>query len=242
MDSNHKNYDYIASFDRIDELLAQPRGNYEEVESLPDRDMLTYTNGFYAYCSALFIDIRDSSALPDVYNRPALAKLYRAYISEMVAIVNGLTQTREVNIVGDGVWAVFNTPKKSDINSVFSAACRVNTLVKVLNHKLKHAQYDTPIAVGIGMAYGRALMIKAGYNGSGISDVIYMGDVVNRSAKLAAEGSKGPGTPPMMIDNVFANNLDAHRTSLITKDRQRGCYTANAINTAMNDWYNANCT
>src|SRR5680860_1119371 len=98
MDSNYREYKHIDSFARIDEILKQPSTNFEEKQSLPDRDALTYTNGFYAYCSAMFVDIRDSSKLPDIYNRPALAKLYRAFISEMVSIMNGNAKARAINI------------------------------------------------------------------------------------------------------------------------------------------------
>jgi class 3 adenylate cyclase len=242
VDSNYKIYNYQASFSRLDDILAQPQTAYEEVDGLPDRDRLTYSNGFYANCSALFADIRDSSKLPELYRRPALAKLYRAYISEMVAIMNGSQQTREVNIVGDCVWAVFNTPFKAHINEVFSVAARANALVKVLNCKLMKAGYSQPISVGIGIAYGRALMIKAGYSGSGIADVVYMGDVVNHAAKLASQGCSGYLVPPIMIDDSFASNLDEDNQKLIAKDWSRGCYTTNVVNTVMNDWYAANCS
>lgn len=242
MDSNHKTYDHLSSFARLDDILALSQSNYEEVKELPDRDRLTYSNGFYAYCSALFVDIRDSSKLPDLYKRPALAKLYRAYISEMVAIMNGNEQAREINIVGDCVWGVFNTPLKKHIDGVFSTAARANSLVKVLNYKLGKAGYSTPIKVGIGMSYGRALMIKAGFNGSGIADVVYMGDVVNHAAKLAAQGNNGYAVPPMMIGDVFASNLNEDYTKLVTKDSARGCYTANVVNIAMNDWFEEHCT
>jgi class 3 adenylate cyclase len=188
MDSNYKWYNHVASAERIDAILAQPQGNYEEVDSLPDREKLSYTNGFYANCSALFVDIRGSSALPAKYKRPALAKLYRAYISEMVAIFNSSSLAREINIVGDGVWAVFNTPLKSNIDDVFTVAATANSMMRILNHKLRKSGYES-VNVGFGMAWGRALMVKAGYSGSGISDVVYMGDVVNRAAKLAAKGS-----------------------------------------------------
>lgn len=242
MDSNHKSYNHISSFSRLDEILAASQSNYEEVKELPDRDRLTYSNGFYAYCSALFVDIRDSSKLPDLYKRPALAKLYRAYISEMVAIMNGNEQAREINIVGDCVWGVFNTPLKKHIDGVFSTAARANSLVKVLNYKLGKTGYSTPIKVGIGMSYGRALMIKAGFSGSGISDVIYMGDVVNHAAKLAAQGSNGYAVPPMMIGEVFASNLNEDNAKNVTKDSARGCYTTHIVNVAMNNWYEQNCT
>jgi class 3 adenylate cyclase len=241
MDSNHKTYNYISSFERLDGILAQSSSNYEEVKELPDRDRLTYLNGFYASCSALFVDIRESSKLPDLYKRPALAKLYRAFISEMVAVMNGSEQAREVNIVGDCVWAVYNTPLKKHIDNVFTTAAQANSLVMVLNYKLSKSGYSTPIKVGIGMSYGRALMIKAGYNGSGISDVVYMGDVVNEAAKLASHGNNGYAAPAMMIDDVFASNLNSDNAKLVTKERRRGCHTANAVNTAMNNWYKQNC-
>lgn len=242
MDSNQKDYDYLASFGRIDSILATPHGNYQEVKELPDRDELTFTNGFYANCSAVFVDLRDSSSLPQHYNRPALAKLYRAYISEVVAILNSMATTREINIVGDGVWAVINTPLKSNIDEVFTNIARINSLMKVLNYKLKKAGYErVAIKAGIGAEWGRALMIKAGYSGSGINDVVYMGDVVNYAAKLAAKGNKD-FNPAIYIGNNFASNLNEHNSSLLTKDFVNGCYTANAINVAMEEWYKNNCT
>jgi class 3 adenylate cyclase len=240
MDSNFKVYDFVASFERIDGILAQPQGAYVEKDKLPDRDELTFENGFYAYCSALFVDIRDSSKLPNIYRRPALAKLYRAFLSEMVAVHNSDGYTREVNIVGDCVWSVHNTPSKTDIDDVFPLAYTANSLVNVLNYKLNKAGYPTPIKVGIGMTYGRALMIKAGYSGSGINDVVYMGDVVNQAAKLASMGSKD-GSDPIVTDLTVYQNLNDHNTKLLTKRPYLDICTGNVIHRGMEEWYNANC-
>lgn len=160
----------------------------------------------------------------------------------MVAILNGTRLAREVNIVGDGVWAVFNTPARSDIDEVFTIAAQVNTLVKVLNYKLLKAGYVDPIRIGIGMAYGRALMIKAGYNGSGLADVVYMGDVVNAAAKLAAQGGKGFfRSPPIMIEDSFAGNLNRENAKLVMKDWSIGCHVADVIDPTMHDWYEEHC-
>lgn len=242
MDSNHKGYDPVASFSRIDSYFAAASGNYEEVSELPDRDRPTYSNGFYAMCSAVFIDIRDSSKLPQKYKRPALAKLYRAFISEAVAILNSHEKEREINIVGDCVWAVFNTPYKADIGRVFDKIVQLRSMVKVLDYKLKKPGYDDGISVGIGASYGRALMIKAGYNGSGLSDVVYMGDVVNHAAKLAAKGgTSGSYSKPIYLGNLFAENLLEDDAKFVEKDYANDCYTADAVNTLMNDWYQENC-
>lgn len=149
MDSNHKPYDYEDSFRRMRDILGQSDDSYPETNSLPDRDRLTYTNGFYAYCSALFIDIRDSSSLPKKHRGPTLARLYRAYLSEAVAVLNSDVNCREVNIVGDGAWAVYNTASTDDIDAVFVLAAMLNSMVDGLNRELERAGFSL-IRVGIG--------------------------------------------------------------------------------------------
>lgn len=241
MEANFKAYSMESSLDRLDEILGQPSGQFEESDSLPSREKLTFNNGFYAKCSAIFVDIRDSSSLPSKYKRPTLAKIYRAYISEMVAILNGNPDAREVNIVGDGVWAVFDTPYKRDIEGVFDAIARMNSLVKILNCKMAKREYSTPIRVGIGAAYGRALMIKAGYKGSAISDVVYMGDVVNRAAKCAAHGSSNWGVPAVVLDEDFACNLSEEHQGWFKAEYYNNWRTGNVVITEMEEWHEENC-
>jgi class 3 adenylate cyclase len=241
MDSNHQTYDFAASRGRLDTILGQGDLAYEEVDQLPDRDRLTFTNGFYANCSALFVDIRGSSDLPKRYKRPSLARLYRAYISELVAVMNGDRRCREINIVGDGVWCVVNTPLKEDINRVFETAYTANSMIKTLNYKIQKLGYDR-IKVGMGMSWGRALMIKAGYAGSAINDVVYMGDVVNEAAKLAAHGNQTETDRPLMVSNAFYVNLNEHNQALLEWSAIRGCWQGNVVNTGMEEWYLENCT
>ncbi|MFE4590418.1 nucleotidyl cyclase domain-containing protein [Streptomyces laurentii] len=240
MDSNYKPYDHIASAGRIRGYLTAPQSNYEEVNSLPDRDKLTFSNGYYANCSAIFVDIRGSSDLPRHYLRPRLARIYRAYLSELVAIFNSDSKTREINIAGDATWAVINTPLKSDIDNVFVLGARANSMANILNREMRKASYDHPIKVGVGMSWGRALMIKAGYSGSGINDVVYMGDVVNEAAKLANYGNSQTGIPAVVTSSDFFGNLNNHNQKLLCLDRNRNCYTGSVIHTATEQWIEEN--
>lgn len=240
MDGNYKPYEYLKSSERVKEILDQPSGAFEEVDGLPDRDKLTFTNGFYGTCSAVFIDIRDSSGLTNKYKRPTLAKLYRAFISEMVALLNSDRYVREVNIVGDCVWAVYNTPLKSHIDDVFGIVFQTNTLKKLLNHHFAKKGID-PISIGIGADWGRALMIKAGYSGSGINEVIYMGDIVNRAAHLAHEAGR-QWRPPIFVGSDFQGNLNDHNRGLLSSQYVQGLgtvYVGDVVRTDMNDWLDA---
>lgn len=237
MDGNHKTYSYFSSSARIAEILDQPSGQFEETDALPDRDRLTYTNGFYGRCSAIFVDIRNSSALTAKYKRPALAKLYRSFISEMVAVLNSDASVREVNIVGDCVWATYNTPYTSDIDDVFTIACRANTMRKLLNKHLTKRGYDD-LNFGIGVDWGRVLMIKAGYNGSGINDVVYMGDVVNRAAHLAHKAGR-LWSDRLWVGSDFTDNLNKDNSKWLSRkyDPELGTvYTGDVILTDMSDW------
>jgi hypothetical protein len=57
---------------------------------------------------------------------------------------SGSQNAVEVNIVGDDAWGVFNTPYKADIDHVFTALERVNSLMKVFNYKYGRWQARAP--------------------------------------------------------------------------------------------------
>lgn len=240
MKSAGSSFNYISSYERMKDILDGSDVSYEESDRLPNRGALTFKNGFYSYCSAMFVDIRKSSSLPEKYKRPRLAKLYRAYISEVVAVMDGNSDCDEVNIVGDGVWGVFDTPLTSNIDAAFSTAAIVASAIKMLNYQLKKHGYD-PISVGIGLSYGRALVIKAGYSGSGINDIVYMGDVVNQAAKLAAHGNETWADQQTMVSDIFYSNLNDTNKGLLSWSLSRHAWHGNVINLAMEEWYNQNC-
>jgi class 3 adenylate cyclase len=234
MESNHQNYNYEKSKERIDEILDALDTSYEEVDIIPSRDKLTFTNGFYINkTSCLFIDIRDSSSLPSKHKRPTLAKIYRSYISECIAVINSNADCAEINIAGDAVWAVFNSQYQTQINDILSTSAQLSSLIDTLNCKYKKKKIE-PITVGIGIAFGRALMIKAGYKGSGLNDVVWMGDVVNEASKLCRFGNKTYSDNETMISNVFYNNLNDKNKNLFSYNSNRSCYHGNVVNISMN--------
>lgn len=240
MEANYISYDHEKSDGRIREILDSAE-TFDEVDGIPVRSSLTYANGFYVNCTALFIDIRGSSKLAASHTRPVLGKLYRAYLSECVAVMNGNTNCREVFINGDCVSGIFNTRYKPDIDDVFSTAAKLNSTTQILNWRLEQKGYTTFLC-GIGMAYGRALMLKAGYNGSGINDVIWMGDVVNEASNLCHDGNRGSRATFQASTMVHANLCDRNKGLLTPVSKthllQIDQYEGEVINTAMRDYLN----
>lgn len=240
MEANNSLYLTSSSIDRILSIISESDNSFEKLDDIPSRDRLTFTNGFYTNCSAIFIDIRDSSKLTEKHNRPKLAKLFRSYISEIVAIMNGDVNCREINIVGDGVLGIFSSTLKSQINSVFSTAARLESVVDILNCIFGKNDIES-ITVGIGVSWGRALMIKAGYMGSGINDLVWMGDVVNEATKLASYGNKTMQDREIMVSTTIYSNLDELGQGLLSWNSERHCYHGYVINTFMDNWVKENC-
>jgi class 3 adenylate cyclase len=241
METNHTYYDFEKSRSRIDEILDESDKSFEELDSIPSRDKLTYKNGFYVNCTALFVDIRDSSILPTKHKRPALAKIYRSYISEVVAVMNGNLNCKEIEIDGDCISGIYNTPSKADIDSVFNNAYTISSILRILNCKFEKRGIEN-INIGIGIDYGRALMIKAGYNGSGLNKVVWMGDVVNSASNLCNKANKGWDSNEIFVSEDIFNNLNEQNQKLLSWNQKNSCYHGDVINTGMEEWYQNNCT
>ena len=234
MKATNTSYNFENSLSRIDDILNAGDCNYQDADKMPTRDKLTYTNGYYVDCTAIFVDICGSSDMTDVHKRPVLAKIYRSFISEMVAMFNGYSQCREISINGDCVWAVFDTPYKSDVDKAFEAAAQAHSLVNIINYKLSKKNYTT-IKANVGLDDGRALMIQAGYKGSGINDVIWMGDVVNSACHLCNE-NRGVNRKIIYLGSIVYDNLCDNYKKLCSKLPYRDVYESSAIDIQMNNW------
>lgn len=233
-------YDKEKSFERLQEILDSTE-TFEEVDSIPNSDTLTYNNGYYISCYSIFIDIRNSSTLPTKYKKSTLAKIYRAYISEVVALFQSSSKCKEINIVGDSVWAIYEYSGKDNVKEVFHAAYAANSIIATLNYKLCHKAID-PIRVGIGIDKGQALMIQAGFKGSGISDVIYMGGVVNSASKLCSKGGKN-GINEIVVSpgvyddfNGFTGTNNQLYQEMFTKNSLENFYHGSVVRSDMSNW------
>lgn len=229
-------YDVAKSAERIDSILNESDTSFEDLTEIPERDKLTFTNGFYINVGAIFVDIRESTGLANEHRRPKLAKLYRCYISEIVAILNSYVDCKEIDITGDCVAGIFNANLKTQIRNMINAAAQINSLIKILNYKFSKSDIVN-IQVGIGIAYGRSLMIKAGYSGSKINDVVWMGDVLNSSSNICNKDNNNI----ILIDSTVHYNLTDEMKEWFSYNDNEGFYEGNVGNSYMENWYKENC-
>jgi class 3 adenylate cyclase len=235
MEVKHSTYSHSDSISRIDEILNGSDASYEDKKSIPSRDSLTFSNGFNVECSAVCIDIRDSKSLSEKHTKPVQTKIYKTYISELVAVLKDHSGVNELYIEGDGVWGIFNTPYLQDINELFSVAAKAASLVDTLNVKYKKKNY-TELKVGIGISYGSSLLIKSGYKGSGINEVVWLGKLVGEASQLCFYGNRTYNDSRLMVSSGFHQNLSEYNQKLLSYNANRGCYHGGVIDVAMDEW------
>ena len=234
MEASNTTYNLEDSLQRMDDILDS-QNICEEKDSIPSRSTLTFTNGYYVNCCAIFVDICGSSDLTNEHTRPVLAKIYRCFISELVALFNGENTCKEISINGDCVWGVFEL--QNNMDEMIDIAAKASSLIDILNIKLRRKRYQT-IEVGIGIDYGRALVAKAGYKGSAINDVIWMGDVVNQACHLRNHGNKTVDDSRVMISYNIYSLCSANYKNLFKWNNRWNCYHGNIHNIYMNNLIN----
>lgn len=220
--NHHYQYELDKSVQRIKDILGANNSNFPHFDKIPSRNNknLTFKTGCYVDVTALFIDIVGSSKLTEVHKRTTLAKVYNCFISESIAVMSASMLCKEISINGDCVWGAFDTHSKADFDTVFNVALQLNTTINTLNSEL--AKKYSKIEVGIGMDCGLALMTKAGYSGSGLNDVIWMGDVVNTACHLANDAGR-QGKPPILVsENIFTKLREDNQKLLLPRYNYNG--------------------
>ena len=198
------NYDYKAGKQRLSEILDNKMEVIEQSE-LPNDDSFTFSNGYFSWVSAIFIDMRASTALCANEDKERLSKVFRSFSSELIEILRTDDNLREIGIRGDCVYAVYTTPTKDAVYEIADRCFWANTFMKMLNKMLSNKRLPT-IKVGIGMSTAQELVVKAGRKGVGINNKVWIGKAVTRACHYSSYGNKN-GLSPLVFSNCSYSNF-----------------------------------
>lgn len=168
-------------------------------DQIPLTGDLPDTNKIYCgKVSVLFVDMRESTKLPDRFNTEQLVKIYRGYIRTVVQAVRysgGVVR----DFMGDGVLAVFvdDEEGKCEDKAVHTARYITTAIDKFLNpvldQKIKHR-----ISCGIGIHTGDISLSKVGMKGKERDDeaenefgIAWIGNSTNLACKFSGAVDSG---------------------------------------------------
>lgn len=158
----------------------------------------------------------------------------------------------EIGIRGDCVYAIYNTPLKSDELKCADKTFYANTFINMFNKMLEQRGID-PIRVGIGMSTGCDLVIKTGRKGVGINEKVWIGTAVTEASNLSSLGDKNSYRRLMYSSLSYSNFIDGLKARNSKKDVEKWftsiddptpnidiAYNASVIKSAFDEWINSN--
>lgn len=239
-------YNYRDGKKRIEEILNSSNETAQS-DRIPSSSAFSYDNGYFGYVTAVFVDICDSTNFfnDGSIKRTTKAKIIRSFTSEIVEILRKDDNLRDIGIRGDCVFAIYTSPSYVDDCEIFDKAVYINTFGKMLNAILRQKSMPT-IKFGIGISTGNDLVVKAGREGSGINDLIWIGQAVTYASHFSGLANRD-GVDPIVMSSTFFTNLkhsleksNPHGTKFEWfSDFNNGIYTGkqcDIIKTLMNDW------
>lgn len=180
----------FSSKDKIKEIKNL---NNSEISKISDSEIYKVELGVIA------IDIIESVKL----NEKLKVDNYNAIISEFAFGASSILKAHGgiwIRIQGDMVYAIFKPDKNKNIDSIFDAACELNTFMEHLNKNIfKSFNRKNLVNAGIGIWLSSENYITmVGKNND--RDIVFMGDSVNKACKLANLAGRDKYT------NILFNN------------------------------------
>ena len=198
---------YDDCLKRVNDILDD-KTEIKSLDHIPANDnLLTYKNGIKAWVGALFLDMRNSTDY-FIDNKPDIvARVIRAFYSEIIGILKEGDFYREIGIRGDCIYAIYDANKKKDLNEIFDKAVRINSFQDMFQKNLRKKGFPT-FSIGIGLGASKNLIIKAGQSGSGINNLVWIGEAVVHASKLSEEGNDQDGYAIYMDSTFYSNIMD----------------------------------
>ena len=239
-------YDFIkGKKDILDTLSSKTK--VEKTKEIPTSEgEYTYENGVKTWVASLFVDIVDSTSLFSLENvsEDGLARIMRAFVEQVVNILNQNENKIEIGIRGDCVYAVFKASYKKDLASIFRTAYCVNTFLRMFNELLIQNSYPS-VSAGIGLGCGEDLIIRAGKKRV-VSDRIWIGSALVDASNLSKIANRN-GIDPICMDDLFYSNIidifkeeNSEYSNWIKAKRTYGYegtfYMCNIVQTNFDEW------
>lgn len=143
---------------RVIDILTS-KTSIKEMDSIPSsEDEFTYENGIKTWVGALFVDIRNSTDYFKENKPETIARVMRAFCSEIISILQKDANFRQIGIRGDCVYGIFSAPLIRDLEQILSNAILINTFQKMFQKILLKNSMPT-FEIGIGLGCSNDLVI-----------------------------------------------------------------------------------
>lgn len=234
MDKKELNNEVKALFD---ETFSSKK--ITDVPDITDSRLTHGATGLEGEFTFLYVDLRGSSSLTGSHRLYTISKIYKAFHHCMVQCIKE-NHGRVRSFDGDRVMAVFAGNRKVN-DAVECAKYMVGCLIDVLKPKIKSYYKNESFNLGIGIATGNTVVIKAGIGyDKNNRDLVWIGDPPNLGAKLSDKTLFGGRIG--ICSTSFGRLLDKNRWHIDDNGNREDKWTYETIKFGGNDLRRYNST
>ena len=114
---------------------------------------------------------------------------------------------REIGIRRDCVYAIYTCSTNDEDYEVADKAFYINTYLNMLNKLLSNKKMPN-IEAGIGVSKAKELVVKAGKEGSGINNLVWIGKAVTYASKFSSMANRGKYESIIFSNNFYKSVID----------------------------------
>jgi len=196
--------------EKIEEIKKLPSDN--EIDKLSDNKI------YKIALTCIAVDIVESKKWNEKYKINEWSKIFSEFsygISKIMREFDG----KWITIQGDGIYCIFNSSIKKEIDSAFNCCCALNTFKEQLNNNIEkyikvnetiNTYDDNYIDYGIGMYFSSENYIsKIGIRKE--RKIVFMGDAVNYANMLSKEASRNNYESILFNDLIEENFTEENK-------------------------------
>ncbi len=185
-------------------------------------DLTVFDNGI-VYVTVVCVYINWSETRQQTDRITILKAIYEAFAEH--------SKCNDILAMDSHVVAIFDTPFKTNIDATLDSVGKINAMFNMVEKV-----YKSKFSSGIGMHYGKVLLIKSlsgekpeyAWSGEGIDTAVKLSEAVSLNNKK------------VHASYTIVNNLKDDYQKLFNKATFENYYEADPVNIAMNKWINAN--
>ncbi len=181
-----------------------------EKNKLPKDDSsdYTYDKAFKSFSTAIFVDIVESTKLFQDQDKEDVLKVVRVFTRGILDILtlSGIDYVT-CGIRGDEVYCIYPSGQQRDIHDLVYLTTRLSAFIMKLSEEVKK-KYGFRFTAGVGLASSEDVVGKAGYKGTGINDLVWIGSGVTSAAYLAKQANRKNDS--VLINKVAYSNAKEH--------------------------------
>lgn len=203
----------------INEHLKNKFINKEKTQVLktfPNKDFLNKMEDNKIYktiFSCIAVDIINSKNKLNEFDYEDWTKILSEFAFGITKIMKNY-RVKYIKIQGDGIYGIFVSNTKEQINSILDCCVELNTFKTHLNKQIHKSLFDGKngdeenkilIDYGIGAWFSFENYIS-NIGSSKTRDIVFMGDAVNYANYLAKEAGRN-GMEPILVNQLLLENI-----------------------------------